>query len=125
MNKKEKNEYIDLIKINDISAGAIIGTEDYERETKQELRLSITIFTDLRKAGKTDSLEHTIDYSSLESQVRSTVENSSFELIEALAEEVARIALELEMTDKVKVSVKKPSALNMTGSAEVEITRGS
>jgi len=125
MNKKEKNEYIDLIKINDISAGAIIGTEDYERETKQELRLSITIFTDLRKAGKTDSLEHTIDYSSLESQVRSTVENSSFELIEALAEEVARIVLELEMTDKVKVSVKKPSALNMTGSAEVEITRGS
>jgi len=125
MNKTEESRNTDLVKINDISAGAIIGTEDYERETKQELRLSITIFTDLRKAGKSDSLTHTIDYSTLESQVRGTVENSSFELIEALAEEVARIALELEMTDKVKVSVKKPSALNMTGSAEVEITRGS
>ena len=125
MNKTEENRYTDLIKINDISVGAIIGTEDYERKTKQELILSITIFTDLRKSGNSDSLAHTIDYSALESQVRSTVASSSFELIEALAEEVARITLKLERADKVRVSVKKPSALNMTGSAEVEITRGS
>ena len=125
MNKSEEDENSDLIKINDISAGAIIGTEDYEREAKQELVLNITIFTDLRKAGNSDSLAHTIDYSALESRVRSMVESSSFQLIEALAERVARITLELEMTNKVKVSVKKPSALNMTGSAEVEITRES
>ncbi len=125
MNKSEEDENSDLIKINDISAGAIIGTEDYEREAKQELVLNITIFTDLRKAGKSDSLDHTVDYSALESRVRSMVENSSFQLIETLAEKVAQITLGLEMTDKVKVSVKKPSALTMTGSAEVEITRES
>ncbi len=120
---KENNQNTDLVKINDISIGAIIGTEDYEREAKQELILNITIFTDLKKAGNSDSLTDTIDYSVLESRVRSMVENSSFQLIEALAEKVARIILELETTDKVKVSVKKPSALNMTGSAEVVITR--
>ena len=123
MNKKEENENTDLIKINDISVGAIIGTEDYEREAKQELILNITIFTDLKKAGNSDSLAHTIDYSALESRVRSIVENSRFQLIEALAEKVARMALELDKASKVRVSVKKPSALNMTGSAEVEITR--
>lgn len=123
MNKKEENENTDLIKINDISVGAIIGTEDYEREAKQELILNITIFTDLKKAGNSDSLAHTIDYSALESRVRDMVENSSFQLIEALAEKVARMALELDKASKVRVSVKKPSALNMTGSAEVEITR--
>ena len=122
MNKEEKQS-ADLIRINDISVGAIIGTEDYERETRQEIILTITIFTDLREAGNSDSLAHTIDYSALESRVRDMVENSSFQLIEALAEKVARITLELERANEVKVSVKKPSALNMTGSAEVEVTR--
>lgn len=122
---KKDDQSSDLIRINNLSVGAIIGTEGYERERKQELILTITIYTDLRKAGNSDSLEHTIDYSALESRVRYMAENSSFRLVEALAEEVARITLKLEKVSKVKVSVKKPSALNMTGSAEVEITRRS
>ncbi|MFP4135637.1 MAG: dihydroneopterin aldolase [Candidatus Acetothermia bacterium] len=118
-------EGYDKIKINGISVGAIIGTEDYERESRQELILNLTIFTDLERAGETDDLMYTIDYAELESRIREAVRNSSYQLVEALAEEVAIMALESPRAKRVKVAVKKPAALNMTKSAEVEITRES
>lgn len=113
----------DRIKINDLSVRAIIGTEDYEREARQELLLNLTLFTDVKKAGKTDELQYTIDYSRLKENIVEMVDQSNFQLIEALAEEIARIALRCERVEKVKVSVSKPGALNLAGSAEVQITR--
>lgn len=123
MNGGFSEDEMDRIKINDLSVGAIIGTEDYERESRQELILTLTIYTDLERAGNTDDLKYTLDYSELESRIREMVRSSSFRLVEALAGEVARMALEMEGAEKVRVSVKKPAALNMAGSAEVEITR--
>ncbi|MBS3765427.1 dihydroneopterin aldolase [Candidatus Bipolaricaulota bacterium] len=123
MSQNPSEEEMDKIRINDLSVGAIIGTEDYERESRQELILSVTVYTDLERAGNTDGLEYTLDYSELESRIRKMVRKSSFQLLEALAEEVAGLALGMRKAKKVKVSVKKPAALNMTRSAEVEITR--
>lgn len=123
MSQNPSEEDMDKIKINDLSVGAIIGTEDYERESRQELILSVTVYTDLERAGNTDNLEYTLDYSELESRIREMVRGSSFQLVEALAEEVASMALEMGKAKKVSVSVKKPAALNMTRSAEVEINR--
>ncbi len=123
MSQNPSEEEMDKIRINDLSVGAIIGTEDYERESRQELILSVTVYTDLARAGNTDGLEYTLDYSELESRIRKMVRKSSFQLLEALAEEVAGLALGMRKARKVKVSVKKPAALNMTRSAEVEITR--
>lgn len=113
----------DKIKINDLSVRAIIGTEPYEREDEQELILNLTLFTDIEKAGRTDSLEYTVDYSELKERIVELARESDFLLIEAMAEEVARIALSDESVEKVKVSVRKPAALNLAESAEVEITR--
>lgn len=115
----------DRIKINDLSVRAIIGTEDYERETRQELLLNLTLFTDVKKAGKTDELQYTVDYSQLKEKIVEMIDQSNFQLIEALAEEIARIALSYERVEKVKVTVGKPGALNLASSAEVQIVRES
>ena len=115
----------DRIKINDLSVRAIIGTEDYERETRQELLLNLTLFTDVKKAGKADELQYTVDYSQLKQKIVEMVEQSNFQLIEALAEEIARIALSYERVEKVMVTVSKPGALNLASSAEVQIKRES
>ncbi len=115
----------DRIKINDLSVRAIIGTEDYERETRQELLLNLTLFTDVKKAGITDELQYTVDYSQLKEKIVEMVDESNFQLIEALAEEIARIALSYKRVEKVKVTVGKPGALNLASSAEVKIVRES
>lgn len=114
---------MDKIKINDLSIRTIIGTEEYERETRQEVVVNVTLFTDVTEAGKTDELKKTIDYSKLKKEIYKMAVDSEFQLIESLAEEIARIALAYNGVDRTKVSVQKPSALRFTSSAEVEIIR--
>lgn len=114
---------MDRIKINDLSVRTIIGTEDYEREEEQEVVINVTLFTDVLKAGKTDELKNTVDYSQLKNEIYEVVETSRFRLIEALAEEVASIVLDCEEVARTRVSVEKPSALRFARSAEVEIVR--
>lgn len=114
---------MDKIKINDLSVRTIIGTEDYEREARQEVIVNITLFTDVSEAGNTDELTNTVDYSELKNEIHEMTVESEFKLIESLAEEIARIALAYTGVVRTKVSVQKPSALRFTRSAEVEIVR--
>ncbi|MFW6006269.1 MAG: dihydroneopterin aldolase [Candidatus Bipolaricaulota bacterium] len=114
---------MDRIKINDLSVRTIIGTEDYERESKQEVVVNVTLFTDVSQAGSTDELENAVDYSKVKNEIYEVAVDSEFKLIETLAEEIARVALTEDGVSKTKVSVQKPSALRFTRSAEVEIVR--
>lgn len=114
---------MDRIKINDLSIRTIIGTEDYERESKQEVIVNVTLFTDISQAGSTDELLHTVDYSKVKTEIYEMTVDSEFKLIESLAEEIANIALAEAGVVRTKVSVQKPSALRFTRSAEVEIVR--
>ena len=114
---------MDKIKINDLSVRTIIGTEDYEREEEQEVVINVTLFADVLEAGKTDELTKTVDYSKLKHEIYEMAETSGFRLIEAMAEEVAKIALDYEAVSRTKVSIQKPSALRFARSAEVEIVR--
>ena len=114
---------MDKIKINDLSVRTIIGTEDYEREEEQEVIINVTLFTDVLTAGKTDELGSTVDYSEIKAEIYDMATESEFQLIETLAEEIARIALAKKEVQRTRVSVQKPSALRFTRSAEVEIVR--
>ncbi|MFB6290990.1 MAG: dihydroneopterin aldolase [Candidatus Bipolaricaulia bacterium] len=116
---------MDKIKINDLSIRTIIGTEGYEREDEQEVIVNLTLFVEDIKAGDTDELRDTVDYSKLKNEIYGTVKDSEFKLIESLAEEIAGIALDYVGVARTKVSVQKPSALRFTRSAEVEIVRES
>ena len=51
------------------------------------------------------------------------VENSSFNLIERLADEIAKICLAYHLVKAVQVSIEKPGALRFAKSVGVEIFR--
>lgn len=123
MTQRSREKKLDKIKINELSIRCIIGSEDYEREAEQEVLISLTLYGDFSRAARTDDLQYTVDYSELKEKVTKTARKSKFQLIEALAQRAAEIALGYEKVEKVMVSVKKLSALRFTDSAEVEITR--
>lgn len=114
---------MDKIIISDILIRCIIGVRDEERRERQDVTISIVLSTDLRRAGETDRLEDTIDYSALKRRVVEMAETSGFLLIEALAERVAQICLEDSRVIEVRVRVEKPTALRYARSVGVEITR--
>lgn len=114
---------MDKILIRDLLARCIIGVGDEERRDKQDVIINIVLWADLREAGRSDILEDSVDYSAVKKRVVAMVEESSFHLVEALAESIASICLQSPAVHQVQVTVEKPSALRFARSVGVEITR--
>lgn len=113
----------DKIRINELSVPCTVGTEDFERERKQNLIIDLEITTDLTDAGRTDNLPSTLDYSKLTEEIYRTISREKPFLIERAAQLAADICLSYETVEKATVSIKKPSALPLASSAEVQISR--
>lgn len=82
---------------------------------------------DLRRAGASDDLAATVDYSALCEVARSVLEGEHAELLEALAERIAAgtLALAGPGSARVEVTVRKlrPPVPVQLGSAGVRICR--
>ncbi len=114
---------LDRVFIRDLAIRCIVGTDEQERREKQEVLIDITMVVDLRKAGRTDALEDTIDYRTLKKRILQLVGESQFHLIEALAQCVAEECLRDERVERVEVAVEKPGALRFARTVGVEIVR--
>jgi dihydroneopterin aldolase/D-erythro-7,8-dihydroneopterin triphosphate epimerase len=114
---------MDKILIRDLLTRCIIGVCNEERRDKQDVIINIVLYADLRKAGRTDELSDSVDYSLVKKRVVSMVERSEYRLVEALAEKIAEICLDEPAVQQVQVTVEKPSALRFARSVGVELTR--
>ena len=102
------------------------GVYPIEKETPQLFRVSLEMATDITLAGETDDLNNTINYAQIYSAVKELVEKQTFDLIEKLATEIARLVLAEKGIDQVTVRVEKRGAQvapDITIPACVEITR--
>ncbi len=113
----------DRIYIRDLIVRCTIGIDEQERANKQNVLVQITMETDLRRAGRTDALEDTIDYRALKKRILSMAGESQFYLIEALAESIADECLKQDRIERVTVAVEKPGALRFARTVGVEIVR--
>ncbi|KFD41534.1 hypothetical protein HX99_00995 [Peptococcaceae bacterium SCADC1_2_3] len=86
------------------------GVSAPERELGQRLEVDVELFVDLKTAGKLDNLEHTVNYAGVYHVVQEVVTNSSYNLIEALAEAVAAAILARFKVAEVLIRIKKPGA---------------
>lgn len=114
---------MDRIHITDLQLRCVIGVYPEERREKQDVCLNLTLFADLRRAGESDHLADTVDYKTVKKQVRTLVEGSSFQLLERLAAEVARVCLGAPGVTRVVVRIDKPGALRFARTVAVEIER--
>ena len=80
-----------------------------ERELGQRFVVDLEMGLDLRRAGVSDDLAETVDYSEVYHRVREIVEGEPYDLIEAVAERVAASVLETHpKIEVVRVKVSKP-----------------
>ncbi len=114
---------MDSIIIRELAARCTLGVSEEERREKQDVIVSLTLHVDLRRAAEADELDATVDYRAIKKRVLGYVESSSFRLLEALAEGVARVCLESAGVKQVDVSIEKPGALRFARSVAVELSR--
>ena len=114
---------MDKIHIRDLSVRALVGTYEWEREHKQDIVFNIELSCSLQKAGISDDLSRTVNYKEVRDSLVALAENSSYKLIESLAESAAALCLEFEGVEAVKITLDKPGALRYSRSVAVEIER--
>jgi dihydroneopterin aldolase len=110
------------IYIDNLKAYAIIGTQEWERETPQELILSLAVEYDSSKASRSDDLNDALDYCKLTDRVILKVENSQFYLLEKLADHILDDVMEEKLVQKVQLRITKPAALGQKGVITVEVS---
>lgn len=84
---------MDKIKLNGLRFYGHHGFHAEETRLGQSFVVSLIMEVDLAKAGQTDDLEQTIDYSDVMETVAKIVEGPPMRLIERVAEEIARQVL--------------------------------
>ncbi len=114
---------MDKIFIRNLKAETIIGTLPSERLEAQTVLINIELELNLAAAGKSDSLNDTVDYAALEKSVIEAVRKAKFYLLERLAGEVAAVCLRFSRIVRVIVTVDKPGALKYSNSVAVRIER--
>jgi|MudIll2142460700_1097286.scaffolds.fasta_scaffold169916_2 FolB domain-containing protein len=114
---------MDKVFIVDLVARGIIGLNDWERQTPQEILINIVLFTDLRQAGESDDLLDSVDYRAVAKKVLAHAETAHRLTVEALAADLAKLCLEEPHVKKVQMRVEKPGAVRFSRSVGVEIER--
>lgn len=114
----------DIIYLRDLKVECIIGIFDWERRNKQKIHIDLDMASDISKAAQSDKIEDTLDYKTVSKRVLDFVGESSFQLVETLAERVAGLVLEQFPTPWVRVRINKKGAVRGATDVGVIIERG-
>jgi dihydroneopterin aldolase len=114
----------DHVFIEGLEIECVIGTQPWERGVRQTLRLDLEIEAYCRPAGTSDDVSRALDYAAVAAAVRAAIEESSHQLIETVAEEVAALVLrDFRIALAVTVRVTKSGAVPGARAVGVAITR--
>jgi FolB domain-containing protein len=117
------SESLDRIFITDLVARGIIGISETERQKPQEILINLELFVNTHTAGKSDSLEDSVNYRTIAKRVLGHAETAARQTVEALAADLAHLCLEEAGVERVRVRVEKPGAVRFSRSVGVEIER--
>lgn len=117
---------MDKIQLNKMEFYGYHGVFPEENQLGQRFIVDLTVHVNLKRAGQTDDLNHSINYAELYTICREIVEGDPFQLIEAVAEKIADSLL-IHYRDinscTVKVIKPDPPIKGHYESVAIEITR--
>jgi len=114
---------MDRVFIKDLRVTGIIGIYEHERTAPQEMVINAVMLTDTRKAATSDEIADCVDYEKVANRLREHATTVRRMTVEALAEDLARVCLEMPGVRGVTIRVEKTQAIADTGSVGVEISR--
>jgi dihydroneopterin aldolase len=114
----------DRVFIEDLRIQTVIGIFDWEREITQTISIDLDMAFDISRAAQSDNIRDTLDYKAVSKRLIQFVENSEFQLVEALAEHCARIVLDEFPVTWLRLKLSKPGAVRGSSAVGVIIERG-
>lgn len=115
---------MDKIFLDELKIDTIIGIWDWERKIRQTVIIDLEMSADIAKAAATDEVADTLNYKSVAKRIQGFVADSSFQLVETLAEKIAEIIRGEFGVAWVRVTVHKPGAIRGSRDVGIDIERG-
>jgi dihydroneopterin aldolase len=114
----------DVILLEGIQVPAALGVTAAERRVRRPVLLDLEVARDLRAAGRSDGIRHTLHYKRIFEVVEDVAANQEHRLVEALGDRIARAVLAKFDADWVTVTVRKPTPIaGVLRYAGVRVTR--
>ncbi len=115
---------MDIVYIRELRAATVIGVYDWERSVRQIVVLDLELAADNRRAAASDRVGDALDYAALSARVLAYIEESEFQLIETLAEQVAALVMAEFGVPWLRLRLAKPGAVAQARDVGVLIERG-
>ena len=115
---------MDRIFLSEMKIDTTVGIWEWEKRIKQQVIIDIEMSANIKKAAATDQIEDTLNYKAVAKSVRKLVEESSFQLVETMAEKISELVIGEHNVSWVKVRVNKPGAIRGSKGVGIIIERG-
>lgn len=113
----------DTVEILDLRVRSFVGINDWEKEERQDVLVSVWLTCDTRKGAESDDIADAVNYRDVAKRVIDLAEGGRFGLVERLAGEIARICCREFRVERVRVRVEKPGAVRHSRTVGVTIER--
>ena len=124
MKKQHGDATVDKVFLHDLRVQTTIGIFDWERRIRQTIGIDLEMASDVRKAAATDEIDDALDYKKVAKRIIAFVEAAEFQLVESLAEAIAKIVTDEFAVPWVRVSVNKQGAVRGAAGVGIIIERG-
>jgi dihydroneopterin aldolase len=113
----------DTIFLHDLRVETVVGIWDWERRIRQTVSIDLEMASDISRAASTDNIDDALNYKAVAKRVQQFVGDSSFHLVETMAERIAALILDEFAVPWVEVRVNKPGAIRGARDVGVMIRR--
>lgn len=102
---------MDKIILSNLGFYGYHGVLDAEKIIGQKFFIDVELYLNTKEAGINDDLNKSVSYADVYEIIKNITENKRFDLIEALAENIAHEVLDkFNLVNSIMVRVKKPEA---------------
>lgn len=115
---------MDKIFIEGLQLECLIGVYEHERQGTQPILLDLEMVVDTTASAISDSVTDTLDYAVLLEKLTEWVSASCFNLLEALADFLAKRLFAEFSPRGLRLRLSKPNIISSAQRAGIEITRG-
>ena len=111
-----------IIRVKDLSLRTLIGFKPHEKKHKQDVIIQIELEVDTSAAEHNDDYQSKdfYDYRSMTKSIIKLVEESQYDLLEALTSRVLEEIMTNQLVKKARVEIEKPHALRYSRTVSVE-----
>ena len=107
--------------IKNLILDAKIGIHSFEKDSKQAIRINLTIDIIPPKKFSDSSLNNVVDYEKIVNGIKSLVIEEHTNLVEVLAQKIANLCLGYKKAQSVTISIEKLEIIEETESVGIKV----